>query len=341
MMTLFTLVAAPAVRGEPSPLLRHLAGEHAPRVAGLWPAPHGPFIGASADRRHLVCLALSHPDERIDREAADGFLRDALRRAVGMLGPDTPAGLARALAHMGEVAWTADDYRRLEAALRVDALAARLRHAKLITPDSLRVLDALPPALHGIGLGGESLSGAQAQVLAEAFEALRRRDGEAVALDQARAWAAGSSLKDVFTRAEASLEADPAAPPFPGTDALRGLSTRAALLDAAGRYRNCLATYQSSAALGTCALYEWTGEPGAVVQIIRDVLFGWRLQQARIANNQPVPLETRAAINAELESWGVHVGYGVWDLQNALSQAYLDTFERQTVEACVAEYYGD
>ncbi len=339
-MTFWTRSPESALRGEPTPLLRHLASEHAPRVAGLWPAPHSAFINAGADRRHLICLALSRPGETLDQPSADSVLESAVRRSVRNVAPDAPAGLARALAHLGEVAWAASDYRRLEDALRVDALAARLRHARLITADQLRVLENLPAALRDCGVGSFVLNGQQAEILAETFEALARRDGEQAALTQARGWASGSSVRDVLTRAKASLDREPATPPFPGSASLTALTTKAAILETAGRYRNCLAGYLDSAADGSSAFYEWTGTPSAVVQISLDPVYGWRLCQARIANNAGVPDEAKTEITAELRSWGVHVGRSVWDLQHALDEIHAPEFELETVEACVKQVYG-
>lgn len=339
-MTFWARSPEAALCGEPTPLLRHLACEHAPRVAGLWPAPHSAFINAGADRRHLICFALSQPGEILERTSADRVLDGAVRRSIRDLAPDAPAGLARALAHLGEVAWSASDYRRLEDALRAEAFAARLRHARLITADQLRVLENLPAALRDCGVGSFVLTGQQAEILAETFEALVRRDGEQTALTQAGGWASGTSVRDVLTRAKGSLDREPATPPFPGTDTLRAITTKAALWETAGRYRNCLASYLASAADGSSAFYEWTGTPGAVVQISLDPVYGWRLCQARAANNAEVPDEAKTAITAELRSWGVHVGRGVWDLHQALDEIHAPEFELETVEACVKQVYG-
>src|SRR5215469_596472 len=98
-----TLISPPCIgtAGGPTPLLRHLAGEFAPRVAALWPEPHRPFTEARAERRHLVCLALAQRDGELDRDLARAALAWPFRRAVRALAPAAPDGLARALAHLG------------------------------------------------------------------------------------------------------------------------------------------------------------------------------------------------------------------------------------------------
>jgi hypothetical protein len=97
--------------GEPTPLLTHLAGEFAPRIAALWPAPHAAFVTAAAERRHLVCLALVFcVDDALS--SPDDLLNKGLTEAIRLVAPHAPAGLRRALGRLGEVAWSADDYVR-------------------------------------------------------------------------------------------------------------------------------------------------------------------------------------------------------------------------------------
>ena len=94
--------ARAAAGGAPTPLLQHLAGTFAPRIAGLWPDPHRPFVEAGAERRHLVCLALAHREGQLDPGRAEAARVWPLRRAVTALVPHAPEGLARALTRLGE-----------------------------------------------------------------------------------------------------------------------------------------------------------------------------------------------------------------------------------------------
>ena len=340
-MTAWSQDLAALQRAEPTPLLNHLAGEHAARIAGLWPAPHTDFIAAPADRRHLICFVLSQPDERIDRCGGRALLEQPIRVLIRELGEAAPPGLARALTRLGEVAWPAEEYRCLALALRTFGVSARLRHAQSITPASLAVLRIVPDALRDAGLCSHHISPAQAKLLTEVYQALAARDGEAAALARARIWSGGSSVADLLQRAKTSLNAPTAPPPFPGSKRLRPLASAEALVDAANRYRNCLANYLYNASVGISAFYEWTGEPGAVVEIDRDPLFGWRLDQARALDNALVAEPARSAIIAELRSWGVHVGRSQWDLRNALDRATNDDFKLETLEACIADLFGD
>ncbi|MGA0600347.1 hypothetical protein ACO2Q3_06535 [Caulobacter sp. KR2-114] len=339
-MTVWSQDLAALQRSAPTPLLTHLAGEHAARIAGLWSSPHTDFISAPADRRHLTCFVLSQPGERLDRTGARALLEEPMRILIRELGEAAPPGLARALARLGEVAWTAEDYRHLAVGLRTFGVSARLRHAEAITPASLATLRLLPAELRDAGLAGHTLTPAQAATLIEVHAALAARDGPEAALAQARLWSAASSVRDLLQRATSSLDPPTKAPPFPGSADLRPLASAAALVEAASRYNNCLASYLYQASTGDSAFYEWTAEPGAVVQIARDPLFGWRLEQARGPRNQAVPPADRDAIAAVLRGWGVHVGRSHWELRNALEEADNDRFELQALATSIDELFG-
>ena len=133
----------PVAKAEPTSLLAFVAGEFAPRVAALWPAPHGPFVTASPARRHLACLALAFGRSQAAREAL--LLR--LPRAMALaLGGPAPHGLARALTRIGEVAWSAADYRKLLQLLRNRHAAKAVWHADALDPDLVCFGHGLPSA---------------------------------------------------------------------------------------------------------------------------------------------------------------------------------------------------
>jgi len=309
-----TLAGSPA-KAEPTSLLNVVAGEFAPRVAALWPAPHVPFLSAPSARRHLVCLALTFGRDSACASALAGRLTRAIADAV----PAPPHGLARALARMGDIAWTAADYRKL-LPLLADAKAGKvLRHAATIEADVVRRLDTLPPPMAGATHLAVALNASGAAALREAYDALRLRAGPATADAAAARWAATSSVSAAFEAARHALTPEPLAPPHPGAGRLKPLATKRALRDAASRFRNCLADCAPRAATGWSAFYEWEGSPGAVVEICRDHVFGWRLDEVRAAGNAAVPEPVREVIRDELALMGVHVGRSGWELHRALS----------------------
>jgi hypothetical protein len=325
------------VRAEPTSLLKLVAGEFALRVARLWAAPHEPFLAAPAARRHLVCLALA-----LGRDVAglgvlilDRRLPEAIVAAAGRPIP----GLSRALGRMGDCAWSAEAYRQLLRLLADPKAAKVLRHAERIEQEMVEQLAVLPPPLAGAVSLAARLERQQVELLVEAYEALCFQSGKARAAVVAGRWARFETAKALFAAVKADLCPEPASPPRAGGFRLRPLTSKRDFVEAARRYRNCMAEQTPFAASGWSAYYEWTGEPGAIVEIGGDHIFGWRLEQARLADNEPVPHHLREEIISELALMGVHVGRSGWELDRAL-RGFAGHWRPPSVEDVVAEAFG-
>ncbi len=331
-------VAAAHVVGDPTPLLVHLAGEFAERIAGLWFAPHAEIVTAPAARRHLICLWLT-----FDRSGpgADLVLDLPLRRILPAVLTSPPPGLVGLLGRLGEVAWSALDYRLLIDRMGEPATAKILRHSRLVTQGQVRRLGLLPPPMIAAGVGKLALEGDRAMLLTEAFEAILGLQGDVIATEAATRWGQAGSLKAVFDAALHDLNPEIPAPPFPGTPRLRPLASKADLRDAAARYHNCLRNMIPYASEGDYAYYEWLGAPGAVLELHRDRLFGWRLSQARLDRNRTVPEPLREEIMAELRGLGVHIGRSAWDIENALRRAARPGFSLQGTQAVIEDLFTD
>jgi hypothetical protein len=338
-MTVQSLASTTSVA---SPLLRLIAPPYAEVLAALWPAPHTAFLTAPAARRHLICLMLAaepHGGAPID---VLRLMDLPLRKAIGLVLEDAaPVGLRRALEHLGEIAWAPEDYRVLAQMLAAPAPAKTLRHADTITPDLVRALAALPSDLREIGGVALRVTPAQAALLAEAHAVLAKRLSPEVLAQRVAVWGHVPTPKALFTQVAEDFRRELPPPPHPGTERLRPLDTAAAIRDAARRYRNCLANYLDCAVDQRTAIYEWLPAPGAVVELIPDSFFGWRLDQARLRNNETVDETTREAIVAELRGMGVHVGRSAWQIRNALERAASPKFQLETVDAAIADYFTD
>lgn len=327
--------------GDPSPLLSHLAGEFAPRVAGLWRAPHAAFLTASAERRQLVCLALALAGEAPLPAPANGLLELPLKRAVAAFVPGAPEGLRRALSRLGETAWATDDYRKLLRLLAFGASMKTLRHAEHLSPELIDVLSILPDDLLASGFGRLQLTTEQAGMACDAYDRITALQGAEAARAAAERWGRADNLPALFRAMQLDVLPEISAPPFPGTERLKALRSKAEIAEAADRYDNCLRTRVRNAVLGEAAYYEWTQAPGAVVEIWRDHLFGWRLDEAKGPKNAPIPKETRDAITAELRAMGVHVGLRGWEFENAIGRAARPGFRRPDEAEAIADLYGD
>lgn len=330
-MHIWTNVTA-AHGAEPSPLLIHLAGEFADRIALTWPAPHTPFLTAGANQRHLIALGLSHGPAEADLR---GVLETPIKRALRAILPNAPQGLLRAIGRLGEALWTPRDYGLLLAVLHRPEPAKVLAHTVAITPELVAGLNRLPTPLVLAGLRHLGLTADQTALVAEAFTVVESREGPATARRIAERWAASRTLASLLERVGADLTPDLPPPPFPGGPRLRPLASKAAVNDAARRFDNCLRSQAYRAVDGTVAFYEWTGSPPAVIEILLDPIYGWRLEEAKLRNNETMSEADRPALVADLRAMGVHVGRTNWELQNALRAARNAEFRLASVEEAI------
>jgi hypothetical protein len=325
---------------DPTPLLRRLTGEFADRIAAVWPAPHGPFLIAATARRHLACLALSI-DEGIP-PALEAAIDLPLKRAIRELLPSGPDGLPRILERLGEDAWTAEAYRRLLTLLAEPVRAKFLYHAEAITPGEVEGLAGIPLPVLRAGAGSLKLNRMQSDLLAEAYRVIEQRSGAGAAASAAARWGASATLKQLFEKASEDVIADLPPPPFAGGPTLRPLASKAAMREAAAKFRNCLASDRMAwAAGGDYAYFEWTGGAGAVVEITRDAVYGWRLNEARSRSNASIGQADRPALTAALAAMGVHVGRTHWGLVSALQCAVRPDYRPDAPEVAALELFGD
>jgi hypothetical protein len=328
--------AAPA-QTEPTALLKLIAGEFAGRIAAVWPEPHVAFLTAPAARRHLACVALTLDADlpALGRRLLAGRLRDAVRLVAWA------PGLERALGRLGETAWTAAAYRKLLELLADPAAAKRLRHAEAIDLGAVARLSRMPAAMGRALHLAEQITDDAAEALSECHGVIAFRFGAAAADLAARRWAEAATEAALFEAIRDELLPEPPPPPHPGTARLRPLATKAALRDAARRYANCLATRVAHAVGGFSAYYEWTEAPGAVVEISRDAIFGWRLEEAKGPGNAVLDQGVREALADELALMGVYVGRSGWQLERALSADLGRTWRLPTVADDLADVFGD
>ena len=310
------LAAAPS----PSPLLRHLAGEAAEALACVWPQPHTPYLAASAPRRHLLGVALAFGAD-LDAGTATAGLEFPVQRAIMLLIPGAPPGLRRALEQMDELGWPLETYRRLVRLLHQPAAATALRHAASLDPVTVDGLAKTPAPLLEAGLARFRLGPEFADTVRDCYDALVERDGAERAAALAFQWGKARTAASLFKRIEEDLLGKLFASPFPPTQRLRWIETKSEMRAAARRYRNCLANYLEEAAKGEAVFGEWLESPGAILQVSRDPVFGWRLEQARGPGNEMMAEPAREALTGELSQLGIRVGRSGRDLRIAARRA--------------------
>lgn len=338
---------APAHSGAMSPLLRVVAGEFAPAIAQMWPAPHRPFMEAAADRRHMICLVLDALDVASDAHLPEApslartLSSEAIRQLIRRFLPRTVEGLPRALQRMGETAWASADYRSLLRLFEDGDAAKLLRHTDTIAPAYVATLDLLPPPLRAGRVPHLATDRDVVMLLVETYSAIRRSRPAAESEAVWARWRRAETLERLFEMAREDLTPRvlPAAP-FPNHPDLRHLATTEAMTEAGRRFCNCVATYAMRAAAGDIVVYEWTGSPGAILSIARDPVWGWRLEEARIQNNDSVPTEARAAIMDAMREWDVALVRGGHSLASTLDWAANDPVRAASANWSEAEVFG-
>lgn len=304
----------------------------------LWPAPHAPFLLAGTAQRHLIAMGLARgraPD------AVGAVLTTPLKKALRAVLATPPKGLARALSRLGERVWSAADYDLLLRLLTRPTAAKLLTHAEMLEPAAVRALDSVPEPLLRAGVHRLGLKPDQAALAIEAFNAIVARDGPRVGQVIAQRWARSANVEALMERLREDLQPELPPPPFPGGPRLRPLGSKAAMREAAARYNNCLRSQISSAAGGDSAFYEWSGPPGAIIEIDRDPLFGWRLSETRLKDNAVMAAADRPRLLADLAAMGVHVGRSGWDLQSATWSAVRPDFQLEPVEEMLRGRFGE
>jgi hypothetical protein len=305
---------------QPSPLLTHLAGPHAERIARVWPAPHLEFLALPASRRHIAAIALwrVRPDEAatvrglIDRAP----LRDVLAYAVR----NAPRGLPRALSRLGEALWPHHAYDRLLSLLGEPAANLVLRHVDAITPSLLERLDVLPEALRTARIAANIETVEAARALAEAFAAARWINPKRQERDLVAAWGRASGPEALLRAGLEVLKPDR----FGGmTNApemakpYRRIASRALLEETALRFRNCAAGYVWETGADEMALYIWEADVPALIALKRDI-GGWRLAEALGIDNSVLTDDALAILVADFTRAGVRAGPPVRSIEDRL-----------------------
>jgi len=310
--------------GKPSaatPLLGHVAGLHAERIARFWPAPHAGFLTLPAARRHAAAILLerrwnSSTDDGVDIVHAVERARDADLARILMQG-EAPGGLMKALGRMGEILWEARAYADL-LKLFADADAVKvLRHMPQIEADRLGLIAAVPSALRVPGILVNLPDRVEAvEDLSEAYRLALRIHGAAEAGRIVQRWGRATSSVALFDMAADALQpsefgrvmAPPALP-----DWFAPVRTRKALNEIALEFRNCLRDFASDLALGRMAVYavRKSSSPPVAMALRQDAA-GWRLAEALLKNNDdPSDAQLRSLVDV-LAGCGVRTGEPAW-----------------------------
>lgn len=320
-MTAHFFMRAPQRARTATPLLAFIAGEFADAIAQIWPAPHAEFFALPAARRHAAAIALSDwarhalPPGQLRRLVE--FQRDAA--VADAIAGEHAHGFMRALAKAGETLWAARDYRVFLSLLAEPMANEVLRHLDTVRPAAFAPIAELPPALRAATIVRVLPGAAAAEDLARAFNVAVRMREPGAAARIARRWAAGGDVHAVFRRAQEDLTPDAfrpqaAAPVF---QPFLRVTSRKQLESLALEFRNCLADQAVRVAEGRLAVYVWRAATPAAIALSCDAA-GWRLAEAKAADNIDLEEAQLHELVAHLEAANVRTGPSVQALASRL-----------------------
>lgn len=316
--------------GKPSattPLLGHVAGAHAERIARFWPAPHAGFLVLPTARRHAAAILLERRwsetgCDMLDIVHAVERTRDSDLARILMHG-EAPGGLMKALGRMGETLWEAADYAIfLELFADPDAVAV-LRHMPEIEAGKLGLIALLPKAIRVPGVISHLPARKEAvEDLAEAFRLAVRIHGRAKAPELVKRWERADNALKLFDMAAEALQPEMfgrVLPPPHLPAAFQRVDTRKALNEIALEFRNCLRDFAADLASGRMAVYA-VREPSRppVVLAVRQDPAGWRLAEAKLAGNADLDDAHLRHLIDVLQQAGVRTGESAWTLSQRM-----------------------
>ena len=239
-------------------------------------------------------------DDEGETALARVLLRDRAREILSYAFGDVPDGLIGTLERIGyEPLASSSGYLRLRGAFARGApphLAEALRDAGEIDAQRLKVLDALDPRwVHSTTLKRiENTRDARDFNACLAF--VQQVNSKATDEVIAEAIARLPPQSDLPTLVQRFIRRADRFPPNPieESNELRRLSSVRSLIEAARRYRNCLASKIEAVLVGQVAFAEFRGEAILELHPLSGG-FGWLLADVHVARNALVPEELRAA----------------------------------------------
>ncbi len=309
-----------------TPLLQHLAGDYAPLIATVWPAPHAEFLVMPAARRHAAAYLLTLAEDA-KRYPLD-YLRIVLetwndKQLVELFDVEAADGnIMRVLSKCGEMLWAMDDYVCLFSLMVEEGTAKAIRHMSNISASNVSYLDLLPAELrHAKIVSALPRNKAAVEDLVTAFDLAIRVNGQDAAGDIITRWNRAGSSKALFDMVAKTLKPkafDGFLPPLLLPKAYSQIKRLDELEAVALEFRNCLRDFTQDLSLGRMMIFVHHGTDKPVAIALRQDPAGWRLAEAKLADNQAVPDKLLRTIVADIESAGGRTGESLWVLADRL-----------------------
>lgn len=307
----------------PTPLLHHIAGGFAAKVANIWPAPHAGFLTLPTARRHLAAILIDAVDPVTAAECAElvdlvTFARDD--EAAGWISNCGSVSIMKMLSRFGEVLWTPESYRAFTSICVRHGASKMLAHMSAFDPACVAVIAKLPDAMLRPKIIGAIPHAKCAEDLCEAVQIIKYHHGDGAIDPLAQAMVQSKSPWAMMDKVRDALLPNVFGAAF-GVPVLPAQFTpvrdRKQLKATALAFKNCLRDYTHEMACGQLAVFVVHGSPDVVLAIARDA-YGWFLDEAKIKGNEDVPRDLLIDLVRALRAGGIRVGMRLEVLGNRL-----------------------
>ncbi|MDG3039813.1 hypothetical protein [Roseicyclus marinus] len=229
-----------------------------------------------------------------------------------------PTGFIRLIGRLGDCAQQAAIYTGLFTLLdRYSELAQPLLgvcQRRSLTDDLVELAQALPPTSLGIRAAARFETMEEYRSLMRPYEAITGESKltNAHLLRIAEGEAPGNLLEGLY------LDLPFPAPVLSCPD-LTYVADGKALVHTSREFSNCVADYVAEALKGERQFYIWSAPkaPQVVFSINSEGPFGWYLSEAKLANNEKLPLRLRRELEEVLRTCGVRVEGSVERMMNS------------------------
>ncbi len=193
--------------------------------------------------------------------------------------PSYPNGLLKVLTKFGPIPLSKKYYRLLLTLQRDESACRFLSHAKHLRAYHLRWLEEFPHGVLPISMLHSFKTASQYRTfktIITVIKALQKNDEHAPTFNSLKRLKTLSQLVNWYQRYVQTL--DFPAPPWPGNEWIKPITSSRALKKASKEFQNCIYDYVRSVLLGHAYFYQCSRCP-TIVAIKRDPLIGWHIHE--------------------------------------------------------------
>ncbi len=274
------------------------------------------LIDQPPDYVHFLCLvrlALLKQFVFVDiiknKECAIFVRTNSKKKILQRWHPDLPNGALGILSKLPKKPMKEENYRRLVCALSDDKMRKRLYHAKRIRDFDLKFFDwmeHIPEKFQASGIIGSIKNHDDCECLKALIRVSRHLNIEITEKEINNVTPSLKNIRNVEEWFYNKIKKLPfPSPPWEGNDWIKPVKNRAELRMVGERFENCVGDRYRNALLGYSCFYVCERTP-AVIEVHKDVVFGWEVAEMKKARNQNLSSAERTKIIKSFSDAGLH-----------------------------------